>query len=107
MDCPKSKFTVGCVTHMFFDAFVESKTTKNIRYQLPLHSGVPRGVVWGGGSNPSRNSEVLTKLSRMPSSVENTSITVQCSYSIILISLKIAEFRTPTPQDVWKKAAKF
>jgi hypothetical protein len=31
---------------------------------------VPRGV-WGG-SNPLRNSEVVTKLSRIPSSVENT-----------------------------------
>jgi hypothetical protein len=28
-----------------------------------------------GGSNPPRNSEVLTKLSRIPSSVENTSVT--------------------------------
>jgi hypothetical protein len=33
-------------------------------------SGVPRG----GGSTP-RNSEVLTKLIRIPSSMENTSIT--------------------------------
>jgi hypothetical protein len=59
-----------------------------------------------GGSNPSRNSEVLTKLSRKPSSVENTSVTVYRSYSINLISLKIAEFRTPTPQDVRKKGSK-
>jgi len=29
-----------------------------------------------------------------------------CSYSNILISLKIAEFRTPTPQDVQKKGSK-
>jgi hypothetical protein len=29
-----------------------------------------------GGSNPPRNSEVLTKLSRIPCSVENTSVTV-------------------------------
>jgi hypothetical protein len=39
-----------------------------------LCSGVPRERVWGS-SNPSRNSEVLTKLSRIPSSVENTSVT--------------------------------
>jgi hypothetical protein len=38
VDCPESKFSVGFVIHnIFFDAFVESKTTKNIRYQLPLH----------------------------------------------------------------------
>jgi hypothetical protein len=70
-------------------------------------SGVPRGVVWGGSNPPPRNSAVLTKLSRIPSSVENTSVTVQCSYSIFLLSLKIAEFSTLTPQDVWKKAEKF
>jgi hypothetical protein len=35
-------------------------------------SGVPRGV---RGFNPLQNTEVLTKLSRIPSSVENTSIT--------------------------------
>jgi hypothetical protein len=29
-----------------------------------------------GGSNPPRSSEVLTKLSRIPSSVKNTSVTV-------------------------------
>ena len=28
------------------------------------------------------------------------------SYSNILISLKIAEFRTPTPQDIWEKGSK-
>jgi hypothetical protein len=32
---------------------------------------------------------------------------LECSFSIILISLKIAEFRTPTPQDVRKKAVNF
>jgi len=38
MDCSESKFSMGYVIHnMFFDAFVEGKTTKNIRYQLPLH----------------------------------------------------------------------
>jgi hypothetical protein len=39
------------------------------------HSGVPGG--WVGRFKPPfpRNSEVLTKLSRIPSSVENTSIT--------------------------------
>ena len=30
----------------------------------------------------------------------------KCSYSNILISLKIAEFRTPTPQDVQRKGSK-
>jgi hypothetical protein len=37
-------------------------------------SGVPRGV-WGVQTPPSRNSEALTKLSRIPSSVENTYVT--------------------------------
>jgi hypothetical protein len=60
-----------------------------------------------GGSNPPRNSEILTKLSRIPCSVENTSVTVYCSYSITLISLKIAEFRTPTLKMFGKKAVKF
>jgi hypothetical protein len=68
-------------------------------------SGEPRGGL-GSSNPPPRNSEVLIKLSRIPSSVENISVTVQCSYSIILISLKIAEFRTPTPQDVRKKGSK-
>jgi hypothetical protein len=41
---------------------------------IPRVSGVPRGV-WGFNPPPPRNSEVLTKLSRIPSSVENTSVT--------------------------------
>jgi hypothetical protein len=36
-------------------------------------SGVPKGG--GGGFKPPRNSEVLAKLSRIPSSVEYTSVT--------------------------------
>jgi hypothetical protein len=42
-------------------------------------SGVPRG---GGFQTPSpRNSEVFTKLSRIPSSVENTSVsTSECGF---------------------------
>jgi hypothetical protein len=63
--------------------------------------------VWGVQPPLPRNSEVLTTLSRIPSSVENTSVTVYCSYSIILIILKIAEFRTPTPEDVQEEAVKF
>ena len=37
-------------------------------------SGVPRGGL-GVFKPPPRNSEVLTKLSQIPSSVENTSVT--------------------------------
>jgi hypothetical protein len=56
--------------------------------QLPLtllthllaHSGVPRGVGGLGFNPPPRNSEVLTKLSRIPSSVENTSVTTLSEY---------------------------
>jgi hypothetical protein len=40
-------------------------------------SGVPRGVV---GFKSPRNSEVLSKLSRIPSSVECTSVTTQSEY---------------------------
>jgi len=39
-----------------------------------ITSGVQKGGVWSV-QTPPRNSEVLTKLSRIPSSVENTSIT--------------------------------
>jgi hypothetical protein len=47
---------------------------KDTRIILEHSSGVPRG--WGGwGVQPPRNSEVLTKLSRIPRSVENTSVT--------------------------------
>jgi hypothetical protein len=42
------------------------------RYYLQC-SGVPRGGL--GTFKPPRNSEILTKLSRIPSSVENTSVT--------------------------------
>jgi hypothetical protein len=34
------------------------------------------GEVLGGSNPPPRNSKVLTKLSQIPSSVENTSLTV-------------------------------
>jgi hypothetical protein len=40
-----------------------------------LRSGIPSGGVLGGSTPPPRNSEVLTRLSRIPSSVENTSVT--------------------------------
>jgi hypothetical protein len=82
--------------------------TSDDKYLPPSTSVAYRGGCLGGSTPPPpRNSKVLTELSRIPSSVENTSVTVQCYYSIILISLKIAEFRTPTPQDVRKKAVKF
>jgi hypothetical protein len=42
-----------------------------LRFKAPPGTtGVPRGVVWGGGSNHPRNSEVLKKLGQIPSSVE-------------------------------------
>ena len=64
-------------------------------------SGVPREVGLGC-LKPPWNSEVLTKANRIVNWAEN----VQCSYSNILINLKIAEFRTPTSQDVRKKGSK-
>jgi hypothetical protein len=46
-------------------------------YQFPsLKTVAYRGRCLGGSNPPTRNSEVLTKLSRIPSSVENTSVTV-------------------------------
>ena len=67
----------------------------------------PPGGYRGGGFGgfkppPPQISEVLTKSNRIANWAEN----VQCSYSNILISLKIAEFRTPTPQDVQKEGSK-
>ena len=56
-----------------------------------------RGV--GGFNPPPPNSEVFTKSNRIANWAEN----VYCSYSNILISLKFAEYRTPTTQDVRKK----
>ena len=62
------------------------------------------GGFWGVQTNPptSQHSEVLTKSNRITNWAEN----VYCSYSNIVISLKIAEFRTPTPQDVRKESSK-
>ena len=68
----------------------------------------PGSVAYGGGVGVfnrlplPRNSEILTNSNRIANWVEN----VYCSYSNILISLKIAEFRTPTPQNVRKKGSK-
>jgi hypothetical protein len=44
------------------------------KYREPV---VYRGGVWRVQPSPPRNSEVLTKLSRIPSSVENTSVTTE------------------------------
>jgi len=64
------------------------------------NSGVSRGV-WGL-EPPSPKFRVLTKANRIAIWAEN----VYCSYFNILISLKISEFRTSAPQDVWKKGSK-
>jgi hypothetical protein len=46
-------------------------------------SGTPRGrEVWGLNLTP-RNSEVLTKLGRIPYSLENTSITIRIQVSLV------------------------
>ena len=73
-----------------------------------MHS-VPASSQWrteggevGVFNTPLRNSEVLTKSNLTANCAENVSF----SYSSTLISLKIAEFRTPTPQDVQKKGSK-
>jgi len=55
--------------------------------------GNPRTVVyWGGGSNPPSKFQRPSKI--MPNSTRLWKL------------LKIAEFRVPTPQDVWKKGSK-
>ena len=73
------------------------------KYNHRIHTN--SGVSWGGGlvvqHPPPRNSEVLTKSNRIANWAEN----VLCSYSNILISLKMIEFRMPTPQDVRKKGS--
>jgi hypothetical protein len=49
---------------------------------VSISSGVPRGKAGFGGFNPPppRNSEILPKLSRIPSSVEYTSVTTYSEY---------------------------
>ena len=69
-------------------------------YWCAWNSGVPRGV-WGF-KPPPRNPKVLTKSKRIANWAEN----VAHSCSNVLISLKIAEFRTPAPQDIRKKGSK-
>jgi hypothetical protein len=54
-----------------------------IKY-IAANSGVPRGV--GGVLPPPWNSELLTKLSRIPNSVENTSVTTQWEYGFHLFA---------------------
>ena len=84
----------------FLGAFTKlRKATFSFVVSVRLCSGVPGGV---GFSTPPQNSEVSAKSNRIANWAEN----VLCSYSNILISLKIAEFKTPTPQDVRKKGSK-
>ena len=59
-------------------------------------SGVPRGGGWGVQTPP-------PKFLSFDKVEPDCKLSGKCSYSNILISLKIAEFRTPTPQDVGEK----
>ena len=55
---------------------LESLRRSLVKAASPWSSGVPRvGGLGCSNPPPPRNSEVLTKLSRIPSSVENTSVT--------------------------------
>ena len=54
-------------------------------------SGVPKGGVWGVQTPPPRNSEGPPKSGQTQPDLWKL--------------LKIAEFRTPTPQDAWKKGS--
>jgi len=56
-------------------------------------SGVPTGVVWGGGFDPLPP--------EIPKALQN-----RAELNPIWKMFKIAEFRTPTPQDVRKKGSK-
>jgi hypothetical protein len=63
-------------TEIYWYGVLEGSVRKEVNrsnYALILSRGIPRGV-WGV-QTPPPNSEVLTKLSRIPSSVENTSLT--------------------------------
>jgi hypothetical protein len=62
---------VGFIIRIYHDA--RSSECQKSDDILLTDSGVPRGVVWGIQPPPPRNSEVLTKLSRISNSVENTS----------------------------------
>jgi hypothetical protein len=59
------------------------------------------GGGWGVQKPPTKFRS-LAKSNRIGNWAEN----VWCSYSNSLISLKVAEFRTPTPQDVQKESSK-
>ena len=84
---------------LYRDAFTYLKSYLHVQYMSVAYR---RGGVWSVQTPPPRNSEVLTKLHLIANWAEN----VLCSYSNILISLKIAEFMTPAPQDIRKKGSK-
>ena len=63
------------------------------RYVL-LHSGVPRGAEFGGGSTPPHPPKFRRPSKIVPKSIRLWKL------------LKVPEFRTPTPQDVRKKSSK-
>jgi hypothetical protein len=52
-------------------------STQKAGFQISSSSLITQasGIAGGKGGKPPRNSEVLTKLSRIPSAVENTSVT--------------------------------
>ena len=81
---------------------LQERNSKLITLKCQVPPVAYRGVGGWGVQTPTRNSEVLTKSNAIAHLADN----VQCSYSNILISLKIAEFRKPAPQDVRKKGSK-
>jgi hypothetical protein len=71
--CIMTEWLEICVNSLFCHTSILN-STRTISDKCDFDQWVPRG---GGGSTPAstRNSEVLTKLSRIPSSMENTSVT--------------------------------
>jgi hypothetical protein len=72
----EEKMNMGIVQWLFCCCTFHSTVRSESRCAQVHNSGVPReGEL--EGLTPLRNSEVLTKLSQIPSSVENTSVTTK------------------------------
>jgi hypothetical protein len=85
--------------------------TRQVKGDEPDKKGCPGPPGWGLGvrlTTPPRKKELLENLNWRPRPTQGCRADDDDDDdSIILISLKIAEFRTQTPQDVRKKAVKF
>jgi hypothetical protein len=66
------------------------------------------GVPGGGGGNSTTTTPPKKKIPKFYKVELDCKLSRKCLVFLFqhLISLKIAEFRTPTPQDVWKECSK-